>query len=576
MGLHLHGSVARWCSSPRLASLSLMAALLAGVPLLPASAADAARPPAVVSPSATAFSPEAIEATALPAPVAGGNAPASGVSVAAPSVPYAPPPVGVPQAGIPPAGIPQAGGPQAGAPQASLTVPGRPVRDAVLRPLSLEVGAGQVVTLPAAAANVFEADPKVAEVRPASANTLFIFGVGPGRTTVAAMDAAGAILAQFSVSVTRSDYAAREAEGAINRLMPAAHVTVRSQQRGLLLSGRVETAAEAARAASVARGYLGEGQTVENQIIAGGKTQVALRVRIAEMSRQVSRALGINWTAAGTLGRWGAMGTSPVASVAAATNYSLSPFGINPMGAAVIGFSDLNATIDALSQDSLVHLLAEPNLTTMSGEPASFLVGGEFPVPVAQGTNGQITVEFKRYGITLAFVPTVLSDGRINLHVSPEVSELTTTGAVTMSVSSTSSITVPALLVRRAETTVELGSGQSFAIAGLLQDAGQQNVNGLPGLGDLPVLGALFRSSAFQRKETELVIIVTPYVVKPVDNPRGLRSPTDGLDPSSEPERVLLLHQFKNRVPPAPSTLSDAGGPARPATTAGQAGFLVQ
>ncbi len=596
MGQHVHGSVARWRSFPRLAALPLMAALLAGVPFLSAHAGEVAPPPTVVRPSTTTFSPEAIEATALPAsqlgplaaaggaapvaaipvavPVAGAEVPSSGVSVAAPSVLPAPAPAAVPQTAIPQGGVPQGG-----APQVSPSVPGRPVRDAVLRPLALEVGAGQVVTLPAAAANVFEADPKVAEVRPASANTLFIFGVGPGRTTVAAMDAAGAILAQFSVSVTRSDYAAREAQGAISRLMPSAQVTVRSQQRGLLLSGRVETAAEAARAASVARGYLGEGQTVENQIIAGGKTQVALRVRIAEMSRQVSRALGINWTAAGTLGRWGVMGATPganLASAAAATNYALSPFGINSMGTAVVGFNDLNATIDALSQDSLVHLLAEPNLTTMSGEPASFLVGGEFPVPVAQGTNGQISVEFKRYGITLAFVPTVLSDGRINLHVSPEVSELTTTGAVTMSVSATSSITIPALLVRRAETTVELGSGQSFAIAGLLQDSGEQNANGLPGLGDLPVLGALFRSSAFQRKETELVIIVTPYVVKPVDNLRALRSPTDGLDPASEPKRVLLLHQFKDRVPAAPSTLSAAGGPARPATAAGQAGFLVQ
>lgn len=459
--------------------------------------------------------------------------------------------------------------------QMPATPPGKPVPGALLKPLALEVGAGQVVTLPAPAANVFEADPKIAEVRPASANTLFVFGVGPGRTTVAAMDPAGAILAQFSVSVTRSEFSAGEAQSAINRVMPGQHIGVASDQRGLLLTGRVETAAEAARAVSVARGFLGDGQVVENQIVTGGKVQVALRVRIAEMSRQVTQALGVDWSSAGTIGKWGISG---------ATAPALSPFSINSMGTAEAAYSSnnfsLDAIIQALSQDNLVHLLAEPTLTTMSGEPASFLVGGEFPIPVAQSsgstTGGStITVEFKRYGVTLSFVPTVMSDGRINLHVSPEVSELTTTGAVSAVYGSTS-ITIPALLVRRAETTVELGSGQSFAIAGLLQDAGTTNVNGIPGMQDTPILGALFRSNAFQRQETELVIIVTPYIVRPVDNVAAFKSPTDGLDPANDVQRFVQLRQFKNRVPDGPSTLSDRGGPAVHPTSAGQAGFLVQ
>ena len=173
---------------------------------------------------------------------------------------------------------------------------------------------------------------------------------------------------------------------------------------------------------------------------------------------------------------------------------------------------DINNVIDALAQDQLVHVLAEPNLTAMRGETASFLVGGEFPIPVAQ-FGDTISIEFKQYGISLAFVPTVLTDGRISLHVRPEVSQLTSQGAITLGVGSNSTIQIPALQVRRADTTVELGSGQSFAIAGLMQDVTNLTGNGVPFLGDVPILGALFRSDNFQRNETELVIMVTPYLV---------------------------------------------------------------
>lgn len=483
--------------------------------------------------------------------------------------------IALPAAWVPAARAAAATDPRVPLPPAANADPHAPPPEPVRAPVALEMGTGRVITLPAPAANVFEADPKVAEVRPASANTLFVFGVGPGRTTVAAMDAAGQVLAQFSVSVTRSDFAAHEAEAAISRLMPGRHISVTAQQRGLLLSGRVENPAEAARAASIAKGYLADGLVVENQITAAAMVQVALRVRIAEMSRTVSRALGVNWQALGTIGRSGVFGAGSAgqATFDAATSYALSPLSIASMGTATIGFADANATIDALAQDNLAHVLAEPNLTTMSGEPASFLVGGEFPIPVAQ-SNNQISVEFKKYGVTLAFVPTVLADGRINLHVSPEVSQLTTNGAVTLSASN-SSISVPALQVRRAETTVELGSGQSFAIAGLLQDSGIQNANGLPGIGDVPILGALFRSHAFQRNESELVILVTPYIVRPVDNPQTLRGPTDGIQPTNDFERILLLRQIK----PADADGIGRGRPlaiAAPTRVPGQAGFIVQ
>ncbi len=207
--------------------------------------------------------------------------------------------------------------------------------------------------------------------------------------------------------------------------------------------------------------------------------------------------------------------------------------------------------IEALSQDQLIHLLAEPTLTAMSGETASFLAGGEFPIPISSnGSVGDrtITVDFKQYGVSLAFVPTVLSDGQINLHVRPEVSQLTSDGAVAIG-----GIQIPALRVRRAETTVELGSGQSFAIAGLLSDTATMTGNGLPFLGDLPVIGALFRSDGFQRQETELVIVVTPYLAGPVSDPRAISAPTDSWRPPNDAERLLLLRQSGSTAVPSPA-----------------------
>jgi pilus assembly protein CpaC len=223
-----------------------------------------------------------------------------------------------------------------------------------------------------------------------------------------------------------------------------------------------------------------------------------------------------------------------------------------------------NGVIEALAQDNLAHMLAEPNLTVMSGQPASFLVGGEFPIPVGQ-QQGQVTIEFKKYGISLTFLPTVLNEGHINLHVSPEVSQLTNQGAVQLTAGN-STIQIPALTVRRAETTVELGSGQSFAIAGLLQDDAIQSVSGLPFLKDLPVLGALFRSTAFQHNETELVILVTPYIVRPVSDEASLHLPTDGFTPPTDLERLLFARQVGR---------SEVGIPVR-TRIPGDAGFIVQ
>ena len=282
------------------------------------------------------------------------------------------------------------------------------------------------------------------------------------------------------------------------------------------------------------------------------------------MNRNVTRALGIDFQALGTIGRTALLPSNFIVNAVSAVGLSIAAA---PTGSISFGNKDISGVIQALANDNLARVLAEPNLTVMSGQPASFLAGGEFPIVVPQpssGTNSStLSVEFKKYGVSLAFVPTVLSDGRINLHVAPEVSQLTTTGAVSIPFGN-GTASIPALLTRRAETTVELGSGQTYAIAGLMSDNTSVNTTSVPFLGDLPILGALFRSTSYQRQETELVILVTPYIVNPVSDSADLRTPTEGFIPPNDLERILLLRQTG----------------AQPASVAaripGQAGFVVQ
>lgn len=431
--------------------------------------------------------------------------------------------------------------------------PGSPARAAPPEPrgsVLLEAGSGRVLSLPAPAASLFAADPKVAEVRPASPTSLFLFGVAPGRTTVAAMDAAGAPLAQFQVTVRPSAYGASEAQEALSRLMPGRDLRVEAQPGGLLLRGSLMQPAEVEQAVSLARAYLPAGQALENRLTVQGPAQVNLRVRVAEVSREVTRQFGLDWQAMGTVGRF---------ALAAVTRNSLAdPTNLpSSLGFGYSGAVNLNGVIDALAQDRLINVLAEPNLTALSGETASFLVGGEFPIPVGRRYD-QVSIEFKQYGISLAFVPTVMSAGRISLRVRPEVSELTDQGAIRLT-SDNSSLQIPALSVRRAETTVELGSGQSFAIAGLMQDSQRMAGRALPGLGEIPVLGALFRSDRFQRSETELVIVVTPYLVQPSSEPSALRTPNEGLRPAGDAERMLLFRHFARAGSPPPPLPGDVG-----------------
>jgi pilus assembly protein CpaC len=425
--------------------------------------------------------------------------------------------------------------------------------------IMLQTGTGKVLTLPRPAENVFVANPKIAEVRPASSNTLFVFGIGAGQTTVAATDGRGNVIAQYELTVEPAKFGAEAAQAMIHRLLPNTHIFVEAQDKGLLLTGSVASPDQAAKAVAIAKDYGGAGVTVDNEITIGAPTQVTLNVRIAEMSRTVIRNLGINWQALGTLGSWKFAFSTPVSITSSASSGSLGASVITPGGPN--GFN-ANALIDALADDNLAEVLAEPNLTVMSGQPASFQVGGEFPIPVGY-QNGQITITFKNYGIILNFLPTVMNDGRINLHVAPEVSQLDKADGIQLSVGN-SSIQVPGLTVRRAESTVELGSGQSFALAGLLQQTNTNNTQGLPGLGDVPVLGAFFRSNNFERAEDELVIIVTPYIVRPVNTLAALHLPTDGFSPPTDIQRLLFMRQVAQNHPPVPVRIP------------GDAGFMVQ
>ncbi len=428
--------------------------------------------------------------------------------------------------------------------------------------LSLSMGTGRIVKLPHPVASIFAADPNVVEVRPASPTSLFMFGKGLGETNVIATDANGNTVAQYSVTVGPSNFASDRVAGQSALTGAGAHVTAESEPGGMIVHGTVQTPEQASQVMGQAK-LISPSGTVTNDLQVREPIQVELKVRIAYMNRSVTRQLGIDWgaaTAAGfKIGKFvlsGATGTA-APSISGTTPGSL---GVTFPGGTFEG------VIDALASDNLAHIVAEPTLTTLSGTQANFLVGGQFPVPVAQsgtGATSTVTVEFKNYGVQLSFTPTVFSDGRISLQVSPQLSQISSANSFTSSSSSTgTSIVIPALTVQAASTTVILGSGQGMAIAGLLADSSNQTDNAVPGLGEVPVLGALFRGDSFQRQQQELVITVTPYLVNPVSNAGLIANPDDGWTPPNDMQRILFLR--------------DNGGAYKNAAIPGDAGFVVQ
>ena len=406
--------------------------------------------------------------------------------------------------------------------------------------MTLAVGHGQLVHLPSPMSDLFVADDKTADVQVRSPTELYVFGKAAGETTVSATAKGGGVVFSANVRVgTNYD----KLDQMLALAMPDAQVHVTPLNGMVLLTGTVGTPQDVEDMAQLVQGFVGKDTQVVSRVRTATPLQVNLRVRIVEMNRDFAKSVGVNLLSRDTSGGFlfgvgqGSPGTITTGETGG-TTFNVA----NAAAATTLHFAghllglDLLSTVDLAETDGLATVLAEPNLTALSGETASFLAGGEIPIPVPQ-FQGVTTIEYKQYGVSLSFTPIVLSDGRISMRVRPEVSQLTKSSV------SINGYNIPGLTTRRAETTVELGSGQSFVIGGLLQNNTTNSVTKAPFLGDLPILGTLFRSNSWERQETELVIIVTPYLVRPV-NPQQLASPLDGYRAPNDGQRILEGRSF--------------------------------
>jgi pilus assembly protein CpaC len=438
-------------------------------------------------------------------------------------------------------------------------------------PIGLELGQGKLIRVDQDISTVFAAEPNIADVQVTSPRLIYVMAKGVGTTTLFAVDGDETVMAGIPLTVTPSlldvRMAASSLRDTIARMYPELTIDVSVLGQKLILSGEVTSPVETenlrllAEAAFVhvgggrasgGTGTMGS-ENVIMRLTVPGSNQVNLRVRFAEVSRAVTKSLGIDWTSAIS---------------DAGLTYGLSavsPFSAASAVASTIGFSrggySVDAALTALEDEGMISILAEPNLTAVSGESASFLAGGEFPILYPDG-QGATVVTFKQFGVSLEFTPTIIGPERINLKVKPEVSQIDTANSITLN-----NFVIPALTTRRVETTVELASGQSFAVAGLLQNNLSQSVNRVPGLGKVPVLGRLFTSDEFQREETELVVIITPYLVKPQGG--KLSTPVDGLMPGTDRDRYL--NHFPGGPDPEPGARFSAGSTP---TLNGPLGFI--
>ena len=432
--------------------------------------------------------------------------------------------------------------------------------------LNLSAGTGTLVRLSGPMSDVFVADDKVADVQVRSATQLYVFGKGRGETTVYATGKNGRTVYAANVRVGNN---LGSLEEMLQLAMPEASIRATPMNNLVLLTGTVSSPTDVEEAGRLVQAYVGEGTQVVSRLRSATPLQVNLKVRIAEVNRSLLKQIGVNLLAAtnGAFKIGIAQGQGIHLPNVADSEDTTRPSVIrNPLGSTISGVGkffgmDLISSLDLAEVDGLVNTLAEPNLTALSGETASFLAGGEFPIPISQSL-GAVSIEYKQYGVGLAFTPIVLADGRISMRVRPEVSELSSEGALKLN-----GFDVPALVTRRAETTVELGSGQSFMLAGLIRNNTTNSIDKAPFLGDLPILGTLFRSTSFRRQETELVIVVTPYLVRPVSGRLAL--PTDGYRAPSDAVRNWegQTYSSQGHAPaPAGSPVPAFGGAA--ATTA--------
>jgi pilus assembly protein CpaC len=422
------------------------------------------------------------------------------------------------------------------------------------RPVALGVGKSIVLDLPRDIKDVLVADPKIANAVVRSSQRAYIIGAAVGQTNIVFFDSAGQQIAAYDIAVTRDLNGVR---AALKQTLPNSDIQIEGVADGVVLSGTAANPIEAQQAADLAARLVGGLDKVVNSIAVRGRDQVMLKVTLAEVQRSIVKQLGIDLSASMNYGTAVVKfnNTNPFTANNAplvANNALTGSFGATP---------SVQATLRAMESAGVVRTLAEPNLTAISGESATFISGGEFPIPTgvtcqttASGGLGNCvqTVSFKKFGISLNFTPVVMTEGRISLRVMTEVSEVSTENALTGGAGGT---TIPSIKTRRAETTLEIPSGGAMAMAGLIQEQTKQAINGFPGLSQVPVLGSLFRSRDFVNNQTELMVLVTPYIVRAVAQ-KDLSRPDDGFANASDPQADLLgsvnrIYGVPGRVEPA-------------------------
>ena len=447
--------------------------------------------------------------------------------------------------------------------------------------LDVPLNKSQVLTVDRPFAKALVGNQEVADILPMTNRSLYVLGKKVGTTSLTLYDTRNMLIAVVDVAVGPDVVTLKRQ---LSELIPGEEIGARMSNDAVVLTGTVSSAVAANRAVQVATTYAGSPDKVVNMLSVGASQQVMLEVRFSEVNRSAAKQIGLNHSFTGSK-TYGSIGNlAPDSAVSTGANGvptihidGLSDaFGVGTW-AYKIGSLNLFSALDALEKKGLVKTLAEPTLVALSGETASFLAGGEFPIPVVQGSGGTggtgggnngITVEFKPFGVSLGFTPTVLSDGIISLSVEPEVSSIDPSASVTIS-----GLVIPGLTTRRAKTVVELRDGQSFAIAGLLRNDFQDTVRQLPILGSLPIIGSLFRSTGFQKSDTELVIVVTPRLVKPM-KAEDVRLPTDRVGNPHELDLFLMGRTDKavginpldpNAMPPEKPKAAPAPAPAAPA-----------
>lgn len=460
---------------------------------------------------------------------------------------------------------------------------GASISSATAKVVPIGLGKSYVVDLPRDASEVLVADPKIANAVVRSARRAYIIGSAIGDTSIIFFDKNGEQILGLEVSVGRDLTPLRSS---LRTSLTDGKVAAVAVGDSVMLTGSVKTADDARTAADVAARMVGDEKKVVNALSIENRDQIVLKVSVVEMQRSIAKQFGIDWRGQANIGDTGiALATSnPFAVNGKALSEGLGrtfsggkgctytdkagesmkeffdPSKYSPLK----GCTVLDAQIRAYEQNGLLRTLAEPTLTAISGEKAEFLAGGEFPVPVGQ-QDGQIAISFKKYGVGLAFTPVVLSEGRISMQISTEVSELTQEGAVVLKTGTSTSLSIPGLKVRRANTTVELPSGGSIAMAGLLRDETRQAAAGLPGLLNLPVLGTLFKSRDYLQGQSELVVIVTPFIAKPVARNK-LAQPDDGFRVSTDAQAIFMNRLNKTYSP----TRGD-----KPAGYSGPLGYIL-